>query len=245
MAKIIAAVDQVTAIGTATRELVENYLRERPNFVVHEAFSSRIEAFAAELARWGTKMNLTAAPEDTGELAFHILDSLMPLLLVKQATSPDFTFEFGEGRRILDLGSGAGFPGLVLAAASEAEFLLVESRRKRVSFLRTAIGAMGLNNVELDSQYRRAFTPEFDVVTARAFAQPEKFYEVAATALKPGGMTVLYASEQQREEIERIAGARGERALFHDYESPRTRASLAGVQSAPPRHLIVVSRKGV
>lgn len=245
MAKITAAADQVDEIGMATRELVEKYLRAWSNFVPDQEFLGRMEVFAAELARWGAKMNLTAAPEDPAELGFHILDSLTPLLMVKEDPSPDLALEFSRGRRILDLGSGAGFPGLVLAAATEAQFQLVESRRKRVSFLRTAIGAMGLNNVELESQYRRVFAPEFDVVTARAFAQPERFYEVAATALKPAGITVLYASARQREEIERIAGARGDRALVHDYESPRIRKSLAAELSASPRHLIVVSRKGV
>ena len=189
-------------------------------------------------------MNLTAAPEDPGELAYHILDSLKPLLLVTDE-SPLLAERFAGGKRVLDLGSGAGFPGLVLAAATEAEFRLVESRRKRASFLRTAIGALALKKVEVDSEYRRAFAPEFDVVTARAFAHPEKFYEVAATALKPSGIAVLYASERQQKEIETILGSRGELATFHGYELPRAGASRPGGPSASPRHLIVISRKPV
>jgi 16S rRNA (guanine527-N7)-methyltransferase len=241
---MIKAEDKADEIGMATRELVEKYLREWSKFVPNQEFLSRMEVFAVELARWGAKMNLTAAPEDPTELAFHILDSLMPLVLEADEAA-GLAPNFAAGKRILDLGSGAGFPGLVLAAATEAEFLLVESRRKRVSFLRTAIGAMGLSNVEVDSQYRRAFAPEFDVVTARAFAQPEKFYEVAATALKPGGITMLYASERQREEIEKILLARHEIAMFHDYEPQRMTAGPGGKESASPRHLIVVSRKAV
>ena len=238
------AVDKADEIGMATRELVEKYLRGRPNFVANQEFLSRMEVFAAELARWGAKMNLTAAPEDPTELAFHILDSLMPLVLAADE-SAELARDFTTGERILDLGSGAGFPGLVLASATEAEFQLVEARRKRVSFLRTAIGAMGLRNVEVDSQYRRAFAPEFDVVTARAFAQPEKFYEVAATALKPGGITMLYASERQREEIEKILRGRHESAMFHDYEPLLRRADHSGEQSFLTSHFIVVSRKTV
>jgi 16S rRNA (guanine527-N7)-methyltransferase len=242
---MIKAEDKADEIGMATRELVEKYLREWSKFVPNQEFLGRMKVFAAELARWGAKINLTAAPGDPSELAAHILDSLMPLLLARHDPSGGLALALAKGQRILDLGSGAGFPGLVLAATTEAEFRLVESRRKRVSFLRTAIGAMGLSNVEVDSQYPRAFAPEFDVVTARAFAQPEKFYEVAATALKPGGITMLYASERQREEIEKILLARHEIAMFHDYEPQRMTAGPGGKESASPRHLIVVSRKAV
>src|SRR5271154_1836519 len=148
MAGIDHSSDRADEIGAATRALVETYLVGRAEFKPPGGLFRRIGIFAAELARWGARFNLTAAPDNPAELAFHILDSLMPLILAVGEPAGLLGESFAPGKRILDLGSGAGFPGLVLAAATEAEFVLVESRRKRASFLTTAIGAMGLANVE-------------------------------------------------------------------------------------------------
>jgi 16S rRNA (guanine527-N7)-methyltransferase len=245
MARIDHRSDGSDQIGAATRALVKTNLGGYPEFVSSGGFLERMQILAAELARWGARFNLTAAPDDPAKLAFHILDSLMPLVLAAHQPAGLLGQNFMPGNRILDLGSGAGFPGLVLAAASDANFVLVESRRKRASFLRTAIGAMGLGNVEIDSQYRRVFGPEFDMVTARAFARPAEFYEVAITALKPAGIALLYASERQRDEIETILHTLGCTPTFYRYESPRVvyrSTKAAGADSA--RHLIVMSQTG-
>jgi len=235
--------DRAEEIGTAARALVEVFLKGHPEFRAATGFLDQIQIFAVELARWGARFNLTAAPDDPAELAFHLLDSLMPLVLFARNPKDEFANSLAAGERVLDLGSGAGFPGLILAASSEAEFVLVESRRKRANFLRIAIGAMGLSNVKIDSQYRRAFVQKFDVVTARAFARPAEFYEVAITAMKPDGIAMLYASERQRKEIETIFGENGQAAMFYEYEPPRiaSRSNQDGDNLA--KHLIVISRR--
>jgi 16S rRNA (guanine527-N7)-methyltransferase len=244
MSKVDGPSDRLDEIGAATRALVEAYLGGYPEFDWPGDFFRRIQIFATELARWGARFNLTAAPDNPAELAFHILDSLMPLVLRVHESDGPLAQSFAPDKRILDLGSGAGFPGLILAAASEGKFLMVESRRKRASFLTTIIGAMGLGNVEVDSQYRRLFAPEFDMVTARAFARPTEFYEVAITALKPDGIAMLYASDRQREEIQASLHKWGHIPKFYSYEPPRVgyRSIQAGTDS--PRHLIVMSRRG-
>src|ERR1700676_3359381 len=108
--------------------------------------------------------------------------------------------KFAEGKKILDLGSGAGFPGLVLAAASPAHFTLVESRRKRASFLQVAVADMGLKNVTIAG--RRAeeigLAGQYDLVTARAFGDAAEIFTLAAPALKPGGLAMLYANPSQQ-----------------------------------------------
>ena len=78
----------------------------------------------------------------------------MPVVLAMDE-SGTLSGEFAQGRRALDLGSGAGFPGLVLAAASSADFTLVESRRKRASFLQVAVGEMDLKNVTIEGSAPR------------------------------------------------------------------------------------------
>jgi len=135
------------AIGRETRDLLENRYEELDSVPAVIEFLARIERFAATLALWGSRTNLTAHPEDPSEVAFHIIDSLAPLTIASHPEGSILRGCFTSGRRVLDLGSGAGFPGLVLAAACEAHFTLVEARHKRASFLKTAATEMGLDNV--------------------------------------------------------------------------------------------------
>ncbi len=210
-------------------------------------FPGRIETFAATLALWGSKLNLTSAPDDPGEIAFHIIDSLAPLILAHLAEGAASTAEavlagaFAPGVRVLDLGSGAGFPALILAAVCAGgvtpAFTLLEARRKRSSFLVVAAAGMGLANVRVDSSRSDPMTlePIFDIVTARAFAEPAIVYRTAAAALKPGGHAILYASPAQRSAIELVSGADFEPVAFFEYEVPRGGASIT--------HLLAVSKR--
>jgi len=151
-----------------------------------------MERFGAVLALWGARTNLTAKPEDPAEIAFHIADSLMPLKFM-----PDI---LGEGMRVLDFGSGAGFPGLVLASACDAQFTLAEARQKRASFLKVAAAEMGLDNTEILSArlQEKAVVPHFHAVFSRASGPPADFHAIAAAALLPEGLAILYSTPSQR-----------------------------------------------
>lgn len=150
----------------------------------------RIEIYAGLLTVWGRTHNLIASAQDQAAVAFHIIDCLTPLGL------PEGQVLLKAGTAVLDLGSGAGLPGLVIAAVGEARVTLLESRRKRVSFLTAAASAMRLANVAVEGRHVRAIdlAPEYDVVTGRAFAKPPVFFEMARAALKAGGRAVLYAA---------------------------------------------------
>jgi 16S rRNA (guanine527-N7)-methyltransferase len=168
--------------------------------VIGSEFPECIEKLAITLVQWGSKMNLTAHPEDPEEVAFHVIDCVMPVVLGTDKSSA-LAGEFTPGRKILDLGSGAGFPGLVLAAASPgANFTLVESRRKRASFLQVAMAEMALKNAVIE--VRRAedigLAGQYDMVTARAFGDTAEIIHLAAKALRPGGLAMLYANPSQR-----------------------------------------------
>lgn len=185
------------AIGSSVRRRVEVFLQGKLDLLRND-FPVRIEKFASAVALWGARMNLTAHPEDPGEIAFHVIDSLMPILLSSDDAGP-LRVRFANGCEILDLGAGAGFPGLVLAAASSARFTLVESRRKRSSFLQYAVAEMQLDNVEvlikraeeIDTSHR------FNLVIGRAFGDPRQFFELAQHVLKPDGLVMLYANPSQ------------------------------------------------
>jgi 16S rRNA (guanine527-N7)-methyltransferase len=185
-------------IGASVRSRLEAFLHSL-NPSIDDAFSVRIEIFARNIALWGPKINLTAHPTDPEELAFHVCDSMMPLVLLPS--------RFEATQKILDLGSGAGFPGLVLAAGSDAQFTLVESRRKRASFLHVAVAEMELTNVTVESR-RAEELPlgHYDLVTARAFGNADNLLALATRGLRPGGRAIIYASPAQRFsfEVERI-----------------------------------------
>lgn len=184
-------------IGRSVRVSIEAFLHDFRDVVDH-AFPPRIEKFAACLALWGSKMNLTAHPDDPGELAFHVIDCLMPIVLASDPSNI-LCGRFAAERLILDLGSGAGFPGLVLAAASSASFTLVDSRRKRVSFLNFAVAEMGLRNVSIEAKRAEDFPRHrrFDIVTARALGDPREFFALASGLVKPDGLAMLYANPSQ------------------------------------------------
>lgn len=201
-----ASLSDPTRIGKSVSDDVAAFLHSI-NYVRDPELLVRIEKLAANVAVWGSKMNLTAHPEDPEEIAFHVIDSLMPMLLAVDQSSP-LSGQFERNREILDLGSGAGFPGLVLAAASSAHFTLVESRRKRASFLQVAAAEMGLRNVTIEARRAEQFDLEcrFDLVTARALGDAAEFFALAAHALRPGGLAILYANPSQHfsSDVERI-----------------------------------------
>jgi len=163
--------------------------------LLNATFLDRMELFAQTLSLWGVRSNLTAKPEDPAETAFHIVDSLMPLVLVPDA--------FQDGKRVLDFGSGAGFPGLILASACPARFILAESRRKRASFLRVAAAQMALDNVEVLAIRLQPKDPaqRFDAALSRASGPLADFYSIAGTVLIKSGVAILYASSSQRLEL--------------------------------------------
>ncbi len=200
--------ENAEALGRAVRTIVEAALHSLGPTPTTE-FLFRIEKLAANVALWGARMNLTAHPDDADEIAFHVIDSLMPYLIASAPDSGMLRGAFADGSKILDLGSGAGFPGLVLAAACGAGFTLIESRRKRSSFLAVAIAEMGLHNVSVDPSRAEpgVLRPEFDLVTARAFGKPDDFYPLAAAGAKPGGVAMLYANPSQRLSLESAQSA--------------------------------------
>jgi 16S rRNA (guanine527-N7)-methyltransferase len=168
-------------------------------------FLNRIERMAATLAVWGPKINLTADPRDPDEIVFHVFDSIIPISVAASAK----VLHLGRVHRVLDIGSGAGFPGLVIAAALNAHVTLVEARRKRATYLSEAAIEMGLQNVRVE--YARAEAVEvsdsFDLVTARAVGDPAGIFEIAGKGLHREGVLMLYVSAEQKFDEHREAAA--------------------------------------
>lgn len=188
--------------GIRVRHILERYRSDAAlGPFLTERFLHGMQVFGAALALWGTRTNLTARPDDPIETAFHIVDSLMPLVLAHRADLEDLARAFAAEGRVLDFGSGAGFPGLILASACPAHFTLAESRQKRASFLRVAAAEMSLDNVEILPVRLEAASSNlhtFDAILSRASGPPPEFYDIAAHALTPGGFAILYSTPSQR-----------------------------------------------
>jgi 16S rRNA (guanine(527)-N(7))-methyltransferase RsmG len=183
----------------------------------HE-FLARIERMAATLALWGPKINLTAHPRDPDEILFHVFDSIIPLSIVVSAKILRWGAGLDRERRFLDIGSGAGFPGLVLAAAVNAQVTLVEARRKRATYLNEAAVEMGLRNVKVECARVEAmnYRDRFDLVTARAVGNPAEIFKVAGPALHPGGILMLYVSADQKFDDAKTRAAAAEAGLIDE-----------------------------
>ena len=141
----------------------------------------RLRDYLALLRRWNARINLVADAPEEEQWSRHILDSLqlVPLL-------PD------PGEPIIDLGSGAGLPGLVLAAATGRETHLLESDRRKAAFLIEAARALGLGRVHIHPvRIEAATVPPAAVVTARALAPLPVLLVHAHRLLAPGG-TALF-----------------------------------------------------
>ena len=147
-----------------------------------------------ELARWGARINLTAVRKPADMVGLHILDSLAvrPLL---------------QGRRIIDVGTGAGFPGLPLAICEDqAEFELLDSNGKKISFVEHIIAALGLSNVTAVKSRAENYAPgkRFDTVIARALAPAPRIIELAGHLLAERGMLLALKGKYPAEELEQI-----------------------------------------
>ena len=168
-------------------------------------FLERIERMAATLAVWGPKINLTAHPLDPAEIVFHVFDSIIPISLAASLK----ILRLGRTHRFLDIGSGAGFPGLVIAAALNANVTLVEARRKRATYLTETAIEMGLHNVRVECTRAEALDVRdgYDVVTSRAVGNPAMLFEIAGRALRLEGVLMLYVSADQKFDDDALAVA--------------------------------------
>ena len=173
-------------------------------------FLNRMERMAATLAVWGPKINLTAHPRDPDEIVFHVFDSIIPISIAASAR----IIRLDRTHRMFDIGSGAGFPGLVIAAAINASVTLVEARRKRATYLTEAAIEMGLQNVQVECARAESLDlrDSFDLVTSRAVvANPAAIFEIAGRALRREGVLMLYVSADQKFDEGASRGCRGTR----------------------------------
>lgn len=166
-------------------------------FGVSRETQDRLADFVGLLLRWNARINLTAERDEAALWQRHVLDSLQLGPLVPPGDGP-----------IVDLGSGAGFPGLMLALASGRETHLVESDRRKSAFLIEAARMLGLPRVRVHPiRIEAAALPRAAVVSARALAPLSDLLTHANRILAPGGVALFPKGRTAEQELTDAARA--------------------------------------
>lgn len=220
-------------------EILKPYLEEHGALLSEKQFS-QLESYARLLTEWNEKMNLTAIVDEEGIALKHFLDSLA---LLRHAEIP-------KGARVADVGTGAGFPGVVLKIARpDIELVLIDSLQKRLNFLEEVLAQTGLS-AELvhvraeDAGHNKKLRESFDFVTARAVANLSVLAEYCLPLVKEGGVFAPMKTAEAEQEIAEakpaVAVLGGEIREVKLYELPvaggRSVVIIDKVRQTPPKY---------
>ncbi|NCW63720.1 MAG: 16S rRNA (guanine(527)-N(7))-methyltransferase RsmG [Betaproteobacteria bacterium] len=153
----------------------------------------KLEIYLATLKKWNKVYNLTAINEDSEIITKHFLDSLSVNGFIQNS------------QRILDVGTGAGFPGLILALFNpDKSFVLVDGVSKKISFLQEMIGKLNLKNVMAVhikvEEYK--VTEQFDIIISRAFAEIKKMIKLTKHLIKVNGKFIAMKGPDVMNELD-------------------------------------------
>ncbi len=203
---------------------------------------AQLQTFERELLDWNTRLNLTAIRDPEGVRTKHFLDSMSCVLA------------WGDHppRRLVDVGTGAGFPGLVLKILyPDLQLTLVESVKKKADFCRHMTAVLGLEGVEVVSERAEtlgqdpAYRERFDWAVARAVARMNVLMEYLLPLVRRGGHVLAQkgttgpAETQDAERAIRILGGRLQRILplaLPGITEDRYLILIEKTASTPPRY---------
>ena len=156
----------------------------------------QVSVYLDLLLKWNARINLTAVRDPNEMLTRHFGESFFA---ASRLLPP------GRAVTLIDLGSGAGFPGLPLAIfAGGAQVTLIESNGKKAVFLNEVISALKLENAKVFSQRAESFPGGADLVTMRAVEKFSSALPVALRLVRPGGRIALMIGASQLEEAGRL-----------------------------------------
>ncbi|MBQ8182286.1 MAG: 16S rRNA (guanine(527)-N(7))-methyltransferase RsmG [Clostridia bacterium] len=175
----------------------ENY-----GVAVSDELAKKLDIYARLLKEWNDKINLTAITDDEGIAVKHFLDCL----LVSKAS------DFRKGDRVIDVGTGAGFPGLVIAAAyPDVKVTLLDSTGKKLKAVADIAEKMGVTNATVvhmraeEAGKKPEFREKYDFATARAVAELRVLLEYTLPFVKVGG---TFLSLKGASAVDEIDGAK-------------------------------------
>jgi 16S rRNA (guanine527-N7)-methyltransferase len=175
------------------RTILDDGLAEL-GLALDEAKRQKLIDYIHLLNKWNKVHNLTAVRDPEEMVTLHLLDSLAVLPHVR-------------ANRLLDVGSGAGLPGIPFAIClPELQVTVMDSSQKKASFMRQAKAELGLPNLEVECGRVEDYQPDapFDVITSRAFSELALFVKLTRHLGTPGGQWLAMKGVYPQEELDRL-----------------------------------------
>jgi 16S rRNA (guanine527-N7)-methyltransferase len=213
-----------------TQDDLKERIDEGCKKLTQQASAEQVQQYATlltELERWGARVNLTAIRGVRDMIGAHLLDSL--------AVRP-----FLHGSNIIDIGTGAGFPGLPLAIAEpDRAFTLLDSNGKKIGFVQHIVTTLGLENVTPVKSRSEDYVSArpFDTVIARALASTPKLIELGGHLLGEKGVLLALKGKYPAEELEQVKN------LPDRWSWETEKISIPGL-TQHSRHIIRLHRNG-
>ncbi|MBR3835725.1 MAG: 16S rRNA (guanine(527)-N(7))-methyltransferase RsmG [Clostridia bacterium] len=176
---------------------------EKIGIILDDTALSRFDKYAEMIVETNKTLNLTAIIEPDEMVYKHFVDSLSLLTVI----------ELNKGAKVIDVGTGAGFPGVVLLIARpDIRITLMDGTNKRLNFIRTVLDEIGLDAEILHSRAELAgkektYREQFDLVTARAVANMNTLSEYCMPFAKVGGVFAPMKAAKADEELDSAKGA--------------------------------------
>jgi len=161
--------------------------------------------FVIVLQKWNSVYNLTSLRDTKDIITYHLLDSLatvIPLRRYYQYNRLEDTNNYSETINLLDVGSGAGLPGIVFAlCCPEIRVCCVDSVAKKSAFIRQVASTIGLTNLNVIHARIETIDIPSDIICCRAFSSLLKFTSLTRRNLKPNGVWLAMKARMAEEEI--------------------------------------------
>ncbi|MFG6447755.1 16S rRNA (guanine(527)-N(7))-methyltransferase RsmG [Roseateles sp. BYS180W] len=170
-------------------------------------------AYLALLAKWNKVYNLSAVREPEAMLTQHLIDSLSLIPPLRRHTQAAGLNPW----RLLDVGSGGGLPGVVVAIClPEAQVVCVDAVGKKAFFIAQVAAELRLANLRGEhARVQELKAAPFDLITSRAFASLVDFTDWSAGHLKPGAVWAAMKGQHPTEELAELAQRAPDREVFH------------------------------
>ena len=170
---------------------------KKQNIELDENKAKALKIYKELLVEWNEKMNLTAITEDYEVIIKHFVDCL------------ECTHLITDEKKIIDVGTGAGFPGMVLAIYyPQIDFTLLDGLNKRLIFLEVVVNKLGLKNVKIvharaeEAARNEEYFEFFDAVVSRAVANLPVLLEYTSPYVKVNGKCIVMKGDNAKEELD-------------------------------------------
>jgi 16S rRNA (guanine527-N7)-methyltransferase len=185
------------------REMINNYFSAM-DIKVSKTMVDKFYIYLKMLQEYNNKINLTAITDDREIIIKHFIDSLSCLE----------TNKFGQGCSVVDIGTGAGFPGIpIKIVRPDIKITLIDSLNKRILFLKEAVKVLNLESVSVlhsraeDAGNDKSYREKFDIAVSRAVANLSVLSEYCLPLVKVGGYFISMKGPDIKHEIEQSNNA--------------------------------------